>query len=860
MVPGGGEAEIWQELKCKEKYAGEVRLEFTYYDSRPKFEKSVPKKQNSKVFEDGQSPSGSFSGRLPVKRRPLPTNPGSIERPRSSASGPRDIGSQSHSKSADMIRGTRQRSANNNNIPQPVQQRGQPQLSGPHHDHQKEPDPFTQHEHESQHENQGYNSRNGPDVGSDWHQSVHRRDAPEDHKQPYPNYQNNNNFLPQLPPMSRSRGGDSRRNSRVQHEYDRATRNASHDDVGSALALLNSDHQMDLRNDWHPQEHRQISDPYQQNHGVSWNQRQEGSQVRATSEGSSNHHFTQSRGQEDEYHGGEPIQYQQSAMYDVPADQPPPPPMHRALPSTETTRSYQSLPAQEFDEPSWPRNHDGNNDSFPNSSREPQSRSRSHFTSRSEVSLARYGETFDDVTDLHHPRSANGSYGRQLSDTALQRHRGFSEEPVSTYQYHDLPSPRSLHYDNSQPSQTRPNIPHTPRSAGSFSHDQYNGSPALRRDSYQSASPTEANARLARHQPHHTQTYPPPGQHPPLATSSSYPLLHSRNGSVTPSISPTRPHPLSQEHNILSSSPHDDSPEERALHASTYNQAMPVIRPLAIAPRKSQPTTPSSVDRHGRSQSRSTIPRKSVSPHPISADGKSHFSAYSPDSFNVLNPESSPTAQRNLEPDGPIVDFHGNVIDPSDRLPEHSWAPEPATTAKAYKDDALPPSSWAPEPMTTSHRNSEPRKITVRTRENVRGARSSHGGSPSMAINVSCKARPPPEHRSSMFVSSPSPLESPTAISPGTSPHVRNRLRKLNRPHSMATMSSSAPSSSHGQDTWTPPIPDKVPMDHGGSMVPYGQAMDRLSYEMQSIDIGGGAASNPDARRIGGRRLLGYGA
>lgn len=33
---GGGQKDIWQHLSCKGKYAGEVRIEITYYDSRPR--------------------------------------------------------------------------------------------------------------------------------------------------------------------------------------------------------------------------------------------------------------------------------------------------------------------------------------------------------------------------------------------------------------------------------------------------------------------------------------------------------------------------------------------------------------------------------------------------------------------------------------------------------------------------------------------------------------------------------------------------------------------------------------------------------------------------------------------------------
>lgn len=63
IVPGGGKNDIWQGLTCKGKYAGEIRLELTYYDSRPKAER--PRRASNAATEDGAS-------RPKVKRRPLP--------------------------------------------------------------------------------------------------------------------------------------------------------------------------------------------------------------------------------------------------------------------------------------------------------------------------------------------------------------------------------------------------------------------------------------------------------------------------------------------------------------------------------------------------------------------------------------------------------------------------------------------------------------------------------------------------------------------------------------------------------------------------------------------------------------------
>ncbi|KAK6440676.1 hypothetical protein LTR95_003103 [Oleoguttula sp. CCFEE 5521] len=65
IVPGGGKRDVWQGLNCKGKYAGEVRIEMTYYDSRPK-----PEVSRESSFGDEATRIVSGSGR--VKRRPLP--------------------------------------------------------------------------------------------------------------------------------------------------------------------------------------------------------------------------------------------------------------------------------------------------------------------------------------------------------------------------------------------------------------------------------------------------------------------------------------------------------------------------------------------------------------------------------------------------------------------------------------------------------------------------------------------------------------------------------------------------------------------------------------------------------------------
>lgn len=67
IVPGGGTNDVWQGLTCKGKYAGEVRLELTYYDARPKPERASRASNPAAIAEDG-----TVVQKQKVKRRPLP--------------------------------------------------------------------------------------------------------------------------------------------------------------------------------------------------------------------------------------------------------------------------------------------------------------------------------------------------------------------------------------------------------------------------------------------------------------------------------------------------------------------------------------------------------------------------------------------------------------------------------------------------------------------------------------------------------------------------------------------------------------------------------------------------------------------
>ncbi|KAK4236478.1 hypothetical protein C8A03DRAFT_16878 [Achaetomium macrosporum] len=90
VVPGGGQSDQWHQLGCRGKYAGEVRIEITYYDSRPKPEKPAVKAKPPVPAEPEANSAPTGPRRVP-KRRPLPSDPVTGEAPAPPASAPEQL-------------------------------------------------------------------------------------------------------------------------------------------------------------------------------------------------------------------------------------------------------------------------------------------------------------------------------------------------------------------------------------------------------------------------------------------------------------------------------------------------------------------------------------------------------------------------------------------------------------------------------------------------------------------------------------------------------------------------------------------------------------------------------------------------
>ena len=84
IIPGGGQNDLWHNLSCKGRYAGEIRIELTYYDTRPRDEKAEERRQSAPIsgaMEQGSSGVCGPRQPKPVKRRPLPADPTSSTHP-----------------------------------------------------------------------------------------------------------------------------------------------------------------------------------------------------------------------------------------------------------------------------------------------------------------------------------------------------------------------------------------------------------------------------------------------------------------------------------------------------------------------------------------------------------------------------------------------------------------------------------------------------------------------------------------------------------------------------------------------------------------------------------------------------------
>jgi hypothetical protein len=281
-----------------------------------------------------------------------------------------------------------------------------------------------------------------------------------------------------------------------------------------------------------------------------------------------------------------------------------------------------------------------------------------------------------------------------------------------------------------------------------------------------------------------------------------------------------------------------NQPDWQQYQGRPHKESAPV-KPRAISPAARAPT------------------RKSVSPHPPPSQSSMRGVPFSPDSFDQLNPnldsaksinipnpkydtpEGHREAMREREKQerleaGPIIDSTGRVIDPSDHLPSDTWAPEPEKKQPRKSHQINVKFRHIPQ-------GPQPRPIQVRTiREPTR---------PQSMVSPMPQPMPPAPPVSHSY--------SADDVSPG-----RNRLQKR-PPHYNSSpnipIAHGAPiqplqehpnygyshSSYHGRNSVSgPPIPAKIP--YGSEQEDW--QLVSLSDEMSRIDIGPGSRARAPVR------------
>jgi hypothetical protein len=849
IVPGGGQSDLWQQLECRKKYAGEVRIELTYYDSRPKVEKPAPKRVSTR---DMQMDSDGLSGPrelAPVKRRPLPGNPGSgasslSEQQRLHATGPRKYGILPAHRSNDRVSVGHRRdtvsTANTQSFNHDDKYYGHEQensyASQFHDSYHPQPDTndFSNLHIDDHHERyESYDQQRHSNGSEHYNDNIPFRQISNSEHSPL-SYDNRYDTEPQHPQLHHSYSAPDPEEFHQHHQIPPLRHSMTEDNS----QYYHDSHDWDDGNPFGPDhpasfaEDRRPSYSFQDDSslptGASYDQ-----SVERYSGPVRNHDFGHN------FHDDEP-------------PPPPPPPTHRyAITNTHSSPGYGRA------ESNWDSSQfTDETDQWP-----PPKRGiyggKGHLASRSEICLPSFHNRRQPHSNNHENYDQEHSHNYGFDNVRPGEHynmprrssspqRQIQHGHYSTSDYEEHPDPSRNPYDFRQPWEDV--------------NDDYPQRQAQQQNGY------DHERDQISHQKSSSMNYLPLESPSPRSSPQSLAgsLQHNQH-------TPSRPHPLSQQQN-LSSSPH---------YASSPYEGMPLIKPLAISPNKHKLSTPKSQDRYHRSQGRSPTTRKSVSPQPLSGGPNSSFGTpYSPDSFDTLNPTVSPqSVAPRAEPtknhrhssyhsntQDAIVDFHGNVVDPSDRLPETSWAPEPEPKDPS---DHLPSSSWAPEPLSS---RSDPRKIKVqvRVRDRVSGSRD-------LAQIQTYGSNSSPAHRGNTYSSSPltsSPVEA--------SPSARNRLVKksLSRPRSMAPLSSwsqpirdvpqppLANSSPNGYShTSGPLISAKIPLDSAKSSPNYGVKFTNSPvdngppyddpFSISGINVGTGGGVMP--RRIGGRRLLGFG-
>lgn len=669
VVGGGGQSDQWHQLNFKGKYAGEIRIEITFYDSRPKPEKPVPVKPKQPAEADAATAYGSLP-RAGPKRRPLPSDPVTGQAPASSApdlvhqTPPRPqpnpptsyIATQSPLQSIEY----------NSTPPPPVPARqhreiehppsAPPAAGGYSTPHRKEPSHL--HHARSLDMRDKYPAEpefSSPDYAShdyEHHDHVARNHHHQHHDDGLIPYHNNTNSSapprfddsdpipvdddrPPPPPVHRSRNNSGGGHDVMFHNsFDTSPQKATPPTMRHDV----------LRNEAH---RRSVPSTYP---GQPTYKPYNPSVAPLATASSSN----------------------AASHYTTPEPEQPSPPRHHSYDSSFDSHPRHAHSALD-DGPDSPTHY------VQKSFRTSGSRMPSYDHDYNEPEFAKVPSPAP--LNLTNRAKTGGSYHQDamgMSNPRRQESSGYSTSPspLATRDYRSTsPSPGMSAYDS-----------YDPHSQWSELDDTHVGRPAS--SSYalppvpSSLVPgvdpglaLELSSRIRDESRHHqrrhtTQNMATPPRGRQMMIEAPPPTYGQ--GSSPPASFGTPPHV-----------------SERSPISFSGGPSPAVTKPRALSPRPSHSTSPSPNPNH-------TIRRKSISPAPPPVEGRRLSGIpFGPDSFDALNPVVAAATKEAAKKDlsatnGKIIMYDGREVDPSDHLPQETWAPEPEPKAPSSSSSAAP--------------------------------------------------------------------------------------------------------------------------------------------------------------------------
>ncbi|KAL8803260.1 MAG: hypothetical protein Q9182_003291 [Xanthomendoza sp. 2 TL-2023] len=796
IIPGGGQNDTWHHLNCKGRFAGEIRIELTYYDTRPKEDKPTerlvePTTDGSR--EPSRDSAGGPRGPKPLKRRPLPANPTGVPRP----------GMPEHTHSSPL--------------PQPTQPMiNQPTPSHPdhrgHRDHwlDSTPPPGNRHQYPQQSINSGSPMGHG---GYDHQHFGANESSPRQYEgQSRDDSPTQNTALHMPAPPYQDRHPEQYASTRPHHDFqaDSSVCNTYQDiyDSPNRHASLppfaTYDHGL-------PREERTVNIPYNEGyvhsspsipHGNSMPDVRDPVHPRHLSHQPQRHSLPGGRGHSEQLppvlqhstNGSfDPYPDQQQDTTEAADDVPPPPPAHR----TNSGISSSPLGSE-----------------------------RSH----SENCAPIIGTAPLNI------RKERGSFSNSpLSQ--VQTNQSYASHTLSTSPSHaQYYAPSSAGFPTRH-AQTSPAAPQ-PYHRRSISPVRNGNAVPL------SLVPGYEPAKFC-HEPENV-TFPGPGR--------SAPTSHTV---TAPQYSPT-PSQGSQPRAHHAATIHTQSPLqalERGPGRQPHRASAPTVQPRALSPdtrtpvRKSVSPRPES-GHHARRGS--AIPFGPDSYDAFNPYISSATAGTSPGArYERPDQAKEPAIQHEREEslgDGPIIGNDGRVIDPSDHLPTDTWAPEPESKAPkktAQVNFRFRNSPQGAQPMPPSGRrpihdgSARPASISTPNYSN-NGSSMPENISPTTAARARLQKRTPAQPHSSPIV--------PTVNTALQNPVLRSTAADYPlREHENYGHGNSPTYNRPSPTGHPPPVPGKVPMGMGQE----DWRRDPLSEELSRIDIGvGGGRSRRN--RYGG--------